>query len=334
MKQLFDISLKIEKRIWQKLVRIIRLKSYYYKIYSSFWHYKFHSTKTKTYNINYFAAIPNPGAGIGHQMANWIAGYWYAKQFGLKFAHIPFSTQKWESFLGFGDNEITVKELTEEMGYKKVTLPLFAEFNQNEVVLIKNIIASYNDKKVVFIAEQDQFYRDQFGVMEQIKYKFYHTKAREDNQFIYNKGHVNIAIHVRRGDIGTNKSTANDNLAMRWQENDYFINVLHETMANIKSDKPIFIYLFSQGKEEDYPEFSQFKNLQFCLEMNAIESFLHMVYADVLIISKSSFSYKPALLSNGTKVCPNDFWHGYPTDNDWIMVDETGTFIKERLINI
>ena len=25
----------------------------------------------------YFAAIPNRGAGIGHQLANWIAGYWF-----------------------------------------------------------------------------------------------------------------------------------------------------------------------------------------------------------------------------------------------------------------
>ena len=37
----------------------------------------------------YFSARPNPGAGIGHQMANWIAGYWFAKLFGLHYAHIP-----------------------------------------------------------------------------------------------------------------------------------------------------------------------------------------------------------------------------------------------------
>lgn len=41
--------------------------------------------------VNYIAARPNPGAGIGHQMANWIAGYHLAKVLGLKFANIPFS---------------------------------------------------------------------------------------------------------------------------------------------------------------------------------------------------------------------------------------------------
>jgi hypothetical protein len=56
-----------------------------------------------TSSDHYFAARPNAGAGIGHQLANWIAGYLWAQQFGLKYAHIPFSNSKWEYFLGFGE---------------------------------------------------------------------------------------------------------------------------------------------------------------------------------------------------------------------------------------
>ena len=41
--------------------------------------------------VNFIAARPNPGAGIGHQLANWMAGYHLAKEFGLKFANIPFT---------------------------------------------------------------------------------------------------------------------------------------------------------------------------------------------------------------------------------------------------
>jgi hypothetical protein len=54
--------------------------------------------------------------------------------------------------------------------------------------------------------------------------------------------------------------------------------------------------------------------------------------ADLLITSKSSFSYKPALLSKGLKVCPKDFWHGYPDTSDWILVDEKGSFYKEIIM--
>jgi hypothetical protein len=100
-------------------------------------------------------------------------------------------------------------------------------------------------------------------------------------------------------------------------------------LSNLKTEKLIAIYLFSQGKMEEFADFNQFKNLQFCLDVSSMDSFLHMVFADVLIISKSSFSYKPALLNNGIKVCPEEFWHGYPETNDWIMADESGDLLND-----
>ncbi|WP_397445419.1 hypothetical protein [Polaribacter sp. R77954] len=270
----------------------------------------------------YYIAKPNYGAGIGHQMANWIAGYWYAKQFGLNFAHVPFSTKKWEEFLGFGTGDIDYTELLCN-GYKTVKLPLFKESNVKEVALQKKIIASYKTKNVVFIAEQDQFYKDQFGVIQEMQNKFYNAPLRKQDKLQFDNTTYNIAIHVRRGDIveGQNKI---ENHTMRWMTNDYFINTLQNTLDYISTDKKVCIYLFSQGKKEDFIEFEQFSNLTYCLDMGAIESFLHMVYADVLITSKSSFSYKPALLNKGLKIVPKDFWHGYPKSNDWIMVDENG----------
>lgn len=323
--------IKISHRISSLIIKTTRNSFVYPMIYKSWWHDKF-TKQTECNQINYFSARPNPGAGIGHQMANWIAGYWFAKQFGLKFAHIPFSSEKWEEFLGFGENESTVDELVKN-GYIKVKLQLFEEFNKKEVSLIRNIIHSYSDKKVVFIAEQDQFYRDQFGVMSEIKYKFHNADIRQNKHLSYNKNHFNIAIHVRRGDITIGQLNKNPNLLMRWQDNDYFINVLDQVLENLPTDKSINVYLFSQGLPEDFPEFQKIKNLTFCLDMNAYDSFLHMVNADLLITSKSSFSYKPALLSNGIKICPNNFWHGYPMDNDWIIADEKGNFDLKQLEN-
>ena len=118
--------------------------------------------------------------------------------------------------------------------------------------------------------------------------------------------------------------SSNPNLTMRYLSNDYFEKVLSQVVAHVSTDKPIHIYFFSQGKPEDYSEFTKFNNLHWCLDMGAIDSFMHMVYADLLITSKSSFSYKPALLNRGVKVCPENFWHGYPDSEDWIMVDNDG----------
>ena len=66
-------------------------------------------------------------------------------------------------------------------GYKKVKMPLFDEYNEAEVALQKKIIASYANQKVVFVAEQDQYYKDQFGVIDAITHKFNTAPARSGN---------------------------------------------------------------------------------------------------------------------------------------------------------
>lgn len=57
-----------------------------------------------------------------------------------------------------------------------------------------------------------------------------------------------------------------------------------------------------------------------------------MIYADLLITSKKSFSYKLALLPNGIKVVPEDFWHGYPNTDDFIKTNEKGDFDTKNII--
>lgn len=328
--QLQILLKKVKNRIWSILVSQLRYKKIYYSIYPSYWHsviFKGASGEEK----NYYSAIPNPGAGIGHQLANWIAGYWFANLFNLNFAHTPFPVRKWEVFLGFGKNEITINDLIKIHHYKKVNLPLFHLENNQEVTKIKNIIKSYSNQKVVFIAGQDQPYADQFGVMDAIKQKFHANPARQKDHLIYSDEYFNIAIHVRRGDIEIGLKNKNPNLLLRWQDNNYFYNTLTSIINNTNTRKPIAIYIFSQGKQQDFVEFNKFENLHYCMEMNAMDSFLHMIFADLLITSKSSFSYKPALLSNGIKVCPKNFWHGYPDQNDWILVEENGTLGTESL---
>ena len=277
-------------------------------------------------------ARPNPGAGIGHQIANWMAGYYYAGVFGLQFAHQPFSNSyipnscsDWEEFLNFGYNEDCAYELLKK-GYKKVRIPQF-ENTKEDLGRIHKIIDSYSNQKVVFFCEQDQFYKDVYKVALAAQKKFYAAPMRKTEKLIYDPNAFNVAIHVRRGDIVQKSGENNPNLTMRFQSNDYFLNALSSALRYVRNKENIHIYFFSQGRPEDYPEFNKFDNLHFCLDMNAQESFLHMVYADALITSKSSFSYKPALLNKGIKFAPADFWHGYPKENNWILLDEQGYII-------
>lgn len=279
----------------------------------------------------YFAAIPKRGPGIGHQIANWQAGLWWSMQFGLKFAHIPFAQLSWERFLGYGDGLTTLTQLKAQ-GYKIVHLPIFEERHPQEVQIIKEIMSLYVGQKVVFLAEQDQEYHDQYGVQSFIQKQFFASPVRESDLTPYSKDHFNIAVHLRRGDIVIGQTNGDPNLTMRWLSNDYYSHVLDNMLPLVKKQttRPIHIYIFSQGKKSDFPELEKFDNVHFFLDLNPESTFLSFVYADMLITSKSSFSYKPALLNrDGIKVCPKNFWHAYPNDEKWILMDNNGNFEKE-----
>lgn len=330
---------KAKNRLWLELVRHTRNTPFYLYIYRSYWHYLFHGKKVyHPTEEMYFAARPNPGAGIGHQMANWISGYWWAKQLGLKFAHMPFSTRRWDEFLGFGSDEVSVKFLCHQ-GYKLRRLPHFSENDEKSIEFVKKIMASYQGQKVIFWPPQDHGYKNQYGVMEDLQRKFRNAPMRKNDRIQYDKNKYNIAIHVRRVVVIEGKvTTESDSVrAMRWLSNDYYEKVLRQVLENLQCvDKPVAIWIFSTGKPDEFAEFLKYGEVHFCSDMDEYRSFAHLVYADLLITSKSSFSYKPALMSRGIKVCPRNFWHGYPDTKDWILCENDGTFdidlLKQALV--
>lgn len=310
-------------------------KNWYPSLYFSYWHMKLQRHVPEEKYQNYFAARPNPGAGIGHQMANWIAGYWYAEQLGLPFAHIPFSdsaipytSSSWEDFLGFGNGEISVAKLVKEEGYKIVRIPLFEEKKKNDLDMIQHIIRSYSNQKTVFLAEQDQFYFEQYGIMDTLKKKFYGAPI-ERGKLIYEEHEgIHIAVHIRRGDVI--KDSTDSNIRMRWLDVDYYRKVLEQLFEHLRG-RAVHIYVFSQGTEKEFASYLSFENVHYCLDMGAQDTFWHLTQADILVISKSSFSYKPALLSDGIIIAPRKFWHGYPESNRWIIVDEEEPKINKML---
>lgn len=332
---LYKLERKIHIYVYTKNMNSIP-REVYLRRYSSYRHFIKNSDNVAKSSVNYIAARPNPGAGIGHQMANWMAGYYAAKFFNLKFAHIPFSDQhhpfianSWDYFLGFGEGEEDYDDVKQK-GYKTVLLPLFDFGNKNQVDIIRGIINSYKNDKVLFLCEQDQFLKNLPLVMEDCQRKFEASPARKNDHLLYDNKNFNIAIHVRRGDIMDDAT--NPNLSMRILSNRYYYNVFQNVLKTLNSARPVHIYFFSQGSPESYPEFSNIPNLHWCFDQSAQSSFLHFANADLLITSRSSFSYKPALLNrNGIKLVPDGFWHNYPEDVNWIVCNSNGTFDTNQL---
>lgn len=339
MKNKDSILNKIHHKLHGTVLNILRQRWKGYRIlYPSYRHYLKNKGEAETGNkaidkrFFYYTQQPHSGAGIGHQMANWISGYWYASKFEMHYAYSPFASKEWDHFLGFGENEVLTCDLCMNLGYKSVLLPPFFESNEEDMQALHHIFASYSGEKIVFCAEQDTSYYDQYGVMEDIKKKFNQASARKEDTLFFVPGHYNIAVHIRRGDIVDRNG--NENLCLRWMDNKYYIKIIKAILGCASFSKVVDIYIFSQGKEEEFEEFEELENVHYCLETSARDSFLHMVRADMLITSKSSFSYKPALLSEGIRICPRNFWHGYPDTSNWILVDDEGNIEQEDLDKI
>lgn len=302
-----------------------------FRSFRCYWHFllsnKGSAIKPKEH---YITQKPNPGAGIGHQLANWNSGYYFASYFHKNFAHSAFSDPQWEAFLGFGEKEQSALSLMNDRSFKKINLPRFDSTNASHIELIGRIIHSYSKDKVLFLLAQDQGYVKQYETMDQLSEKFFSAAARKNDHLFYDRAYFNIAIHIRRGDIVAMKENNVSNGNLRWLDNAYYVEVLKQVLKRLDTSKAVRVYLFSQGVKEDFKEFNEFYDIQYCLDANQYDTFLHLVNADLLISSKSSFSYKPALISKGIKVCPKDFWHGYPENDSWMLADETDFSIHKN----
>jgi len=324
------LLLKIKNRIRNEIANRISNTWLQFRFYVSYWNYKFNKRVTKVnFNSHFLTQQPDIGAGIGHQLANWNSGFYFAQIFGVNFAHSEFSSSKWESFLDFGVNEVKAKDLLLDRNFKKVRLPRFDSDNVDQIELVKKIVKSYNGQPVLFLTEINQGYVNQFETHEFLANKFFNASARKSEVLKFEKDTFSIAIHIRR----RMAVETDDMFRNRGLENSYFKEVLDKVLTIVGDTKKYKIYLFSQGAVEDFPEFKSLQNLEFCLEMNPYDSFSHMCKADLLISSKSSFSYKPALISKGIKICPNSFWHNYPKSPDYIMADDLGNFDINHLSN-
>ena len=154
---------------------------------------------------------------------------------------------------------------------------------------------------------------------------------------------IRIAVHVRRGDLA---ATA----AERILPNSYYINValrISSTLDLLGVDYVFELHtelpdkafldkcehVIADGLSEPFmfdpsadrlEEFEQIPNLEKFINRDPIETIRKMATADVLVISRSSFSYLAALLNRNGIIIYHDFWHSML--EDWVRADTSGQF--------
>ena len=119
----------------------------------------------------------------------------------------------------------------------------------------------------------------------------------------YDNTKINIAIHIRRGDVNPQR------YPNRFIPNQIYIDLIKKIdLSNC------LIHIFSQGTLEDFTNIIEsFPENEFIFHLNEnIQLTFHsMVKADILILSKSSFSYCAALLNENTIIANliTSWWH-------------------------
>ena len=116
---------------------------------------------------------------------------------------------------------------------------------------------------------------------------------------------VKIAIHIRRGDVSTRMH------AERYVPLDYFQKIINALSILHKN---AHFFIFTEMSPENTKEFIDFQNanknisLKMMTDMDILTTLEYLIKADVLVMSKSSFSYVAGLYNQNT-VFYMDFWH-------------------------
>lgn len=134
-----------------------------------------------------------------------------------------------------------------------------------------------------------------FPVLDKLRNIFHKDKVN-----IFDTSFYNIAVHIRRPNIHDNRIDGTDTT------DSHFLNAIAK-LSEIYREKNIKFHIYSQGNIDD---FSLYKNdtTKLHINENIIDTFTGLTQADVLVTSRSSFSYIAGFLNRNT-IYYTPFWH-------------------------
>lgn len=149
-----------------------------------------------------------------------------------------------------------------------------------------------------------------------------HLKSIKKNINIYNNNKLNIAIHIRRGDV------INEPDNPRYIPIDFYIDKINIIQSTYPDS---IIYILTEITENNKNEFDIFKensNIMLLNDIDTISTFEYFCNADVLIISRSTFSYLAGIYNTKSVYYNDGFWHAKLPN--WKNIET----LHEDLINI
>lgn len=197
--------------------------------------------------------------------------------------------------------ENTLEEAIDYMGFNKYYTNS-KNISGNIEILKYTTAYKYIETNMEYVFRSHEF--------QKYKQFFYNNKINR-----FNNDFFNVAIHIRR--LGHWETENNRFMAGRHDvPNQHFLNIIKMLRAKYNNKKLLF-HIYSQG---DIIKFQEFISDDIVLHLNEkiLDTFTDLIYADVLVTCRSSFSYLAALLSNNV-IYYLPFWH--PPLNHWNILN-------------
>jgi hypothetical protein len=236
--------------------------------------------------------------GFGAQFQSVIYAAVYAELTGHQFLYTPFTSMEHNY-----DND------PEFLAKKEQLINFIGNFEINEDPN-HQIEAFYH----YYFCESHWDAFAQSSCLQKVKEVFRKNKQRQD---YFDPDAFSVAVHIRRPNphdsrvLGTNTPDS------------FFLNVLSSFREQYTGKHPTF-HIYSQGELAVFEQLFGAEDTVFHINSSIEETFASMVFADVLVIGKTSFSYTAALLSGGT-IYYLPFWH--PPLPHWRVLTEDGTVL-------
>ncbi len=272
-----------------------------------------------------------------------------AQKYQLSFVHHPFARSyhspdvDWESFLGFSDQETTAEEVLSNKDLKVIYLPpVPLTSRRNHLILSRLITRVYPQNNVVFHMGNAYLSSDinQSELMPSVyRQKYWKRRRTAPMPSAFFEDSLNVAVHVRRGDVASLKETQPDQWKHRWIEVSYYKELLSDLLTSLPTSR-INIHIYSDGDEQELADLADLPNTTLHLHDDPTQSFHDMVVADVLVVSSSAFSICAGKISEQVKLVGRhfdtaDFRLFIPNTGDWLRVEKDGRLsadTKKKLI--
>jgi hypothetical protein len=256
--------------------------------------------------------------GGGMQAMSRISGLNFAAAFGATYVHTPFlfvehgqdgevQARLWEAFLNAGEGEPAIADYQGEVVD-------YSDYFLRRAKLTDNTVLRF--QQCYWPAKQNPatYYR----IIPRLRQKLRFEPRKP------NSGPLKIAVHVRRGDVSADVNNE------RFTDNSKVLAAVRQVVGALNvADLPFQITLHSQGDPEGFAQFVEL-GCALSLDADALWTLRQLMEADILVMSKSSFSFTAALVNAGVKLY--EPWL-HPPLPDWIVRRRDGSFDRRRFLD-